>query len=139
MQLQRRRLAPSEIDHELLWLIISLATSLGLSAWLAARLPTPQCVFHSITGHPCVTCGATRAAWQLFHGHFATSFFLNPLAFTVYIAFALFDLYAILVLVTGARRLRFANFTSGERALGRSAAVALLLGNWLYLVVARPF
>lgn len=139
MQLQRRRLAPSEIDHELLWLVISLATSFVLSAWLAAHLPTPQCVFYSLTGHPCITCGATRAAWQLFHGHFATSFFLNPLAFTVYITVALFDLYAIAVLLTDGPRLRFANLTSNEVTLARSVAVALVIGNWLYLLIARPF
>ena len=139
MQLQRRNLAPSEIDHELVWLLVSLATFLGLSVWLAAHLPTPQCVFHSLTGRPCLTCGATRSAWQLFHGHFIASFFLNPLAFLTYVTVAIFDIYAIVILITRAPRLRFANFTPVEIAVTRSIAIALILGNWLYLLIVRPF
>ena len=54
MRLRVRRLAPGEIDHELIWLSVSLA-SLGLAAaWLAIGLPWPRCMFHEITGFPCV-------------------------------------------------------------------------------------
>src|SRR5205814_9034423 len=70
MQLCRRQLAFGETDHELIWLSVSVA-SLGLAAtWLSLGLPWPQCAFHTITGHPCATCGMTRSAIQFFHGHF---------------------------------------------------------------------
>ena len=139
MQLHWRKPTSPEIDHELLWLCVSLGAFLGLSVWLTAHLPTPQCVFHSLTGLPCVTCGATRAAWQFLHGHFAASFFLNPLAFLAYSSIGIFDLYATAILATRAPRLRLANLTAAEKFFARSAVAALLVGNWLYLVIARPF
>ena len=70
MQLYRHQITAQEIDHELIWLLVSLGTLLGFALWFAARLPMPQCVFHTLTGLPCVTCGATRSAFQFLHGHF---------------------------------------------------------------------
>ena len=102
MQLYRHQITAQEIDHELIWLLVSLGTFLGLALWFAARLPTPQCVFHALTGLPCVTCGATRSAFQFLHGHFVASLFFNPLAFLAYCSVTIFDLYAIVVLITRA-------------------------------------
>ena len=39
----------------------------------------PKCVFHSLTGLDCPGCGATRALYQLVHGHVAAAFRLNPM------------------------------------------------------------
>ena len=139
MQYCRRRLVPQELDHELLWLLVSLGAFLGLAFWLSARLPTPQCAFHSLTGLPCPTCGATRAAWQFLHGHFAASLRFNPLAFLAYCGIVVFDLYALVALILRAPRLRLINFTPNERIFLRSLAVALIAANWLYLLAARPF
>ena len=139
MQPYRHQIAPREIDHELVWLLVSSGTFLGLGLWLNAGLPTPQCAFHTLTGLPCVTCGATRSVFQFLHGHFAASLFLNPLAFFVYGGIAIFDLYAIIVLVTGRSRLRFGNFSRTEKVFVRGIVIALLAGNWLYLLTARPF
>lgn len=139
MQYSSRRLAPQEIDHELLWLLVSLGVFLGLAVWLTARLPTPQCAFHTLTGLPCLTCGATRAAWQFLHGHFAASLVFNPLAFLLYCGVAIFDLYAIAVLIARAPRVRLRNFTRTEKVVARSLGFALLAANWLYLLMARPF
>lgn len=138
MQLHWRKPTPPEIDHEFLWLFVSLGTFLGLSVWWTAHLPTPQCVFHSLTGRPCVTCGATRAAWQFLHGHFAASFFLNPLAFLAYCGVVIFDLYALFVLTTRASRLRIEDLSRAERSLARATAILLVASNWLYLLVAQP-
>jgi hydrogenase-4 membrane subunit HyfE len=102
-------------------------------------LPTPQCAFHSLTGLPCPTCGATRAAWQFLHGHFAASLRFNPLAFLAYCGIVVFDLYALVALILRAPRLRLINFTLNERIFLRSLAVALIAANWLYLLATRPF
>lgn len=134
MQLHWRKPAPHELDHELLWLTASLGAGLALAAWFAAQLPTPRCVFHSITGLPCVTCGATRAAIQFFHGHFEASFLFNPLAFLAFCGLLVFDLYALAVLTARAPRLRIGNFAPAEKLLVRSVVIALCAGNWLYLL-----
>ena len=139
MQYCRHRLPPEEIDHELLWLVISVSTFLALSLWLSAGLATPRCAFRAITGLPCLTCGATRSAWQFLPGHFLTSLRFNPLAFLAYCGIAIFDLYAIAVLIARTPRLRLSNFTRFEKLVVRILVIALLSGNWLYLVVARPF
>ena len=139
MQYCRHRLAAQEIDHELLWLVISLSAFLGLVLWLSAGLATPSCAFRALTGLPCLTCGATRSAWQFLHGHFLTSMRFNPLAFLAYCGIAIFDLYALAVLIARAPRLRLNNFTRTEKLALRILVVAVLSGNWLYLLVARPF
>ena len=139
MQAHRRALAPQEVDHELLWLLVSLGTVAGLALWFAARLPTPHCAFRELTGLPCLTCGATRAANQFLHGHFAASFFFNPLAFLVYCGVVVFDLYAIAVLITRAPRIRVGHLTSAEKHLTRSLAIVCLVSNWFYLLTVRPF
>lgn len=137
MQVCRRSLAPREVDHELLWLLVSLGTFSLAAIWFAARLPTPQCAFHSLTGLPCPTCGATRAAWQFLHGHFATSFFFNPLAFLTYLGLLVFDLYALAVLAARAPRIRFKLFSPLEKRLWLGLALGLVAGNWLYLLTSE--
>jgi hypothetical protein len=139
MQYCRRRLAAHEIDHELLWLLISVSACLALLLWLSAGLATPRCGFRALTGLPCLTCGATRSAWQFLHGQFVTSMRFNPLAFVAYCGIAIFDLYALAVLIARAPRLRLNNFTRGEKLAARIVVVALLSANWLYLLLARPF
>jgi hypothetical protein len=135
MQACRRRHAGNAIDHELLWLVVSLGAVVLLGFWLSLGLPTPRCAFRSLTGLPCPTCGATRAAWQFLHGHFLASFLFNPLAFAAYCIVAAFDLYALAVLILRTQRLRFTGFTSGERAAVRYAVIGLLAANWLYLLL----
>lgn len=138
MQARRRALVPPEIDYELVWLLASLGAIAALTVWFAARLPTPQCAFHALTGLPCLTCGATRAAYQFLQGHFAASFSFNPLAFVTYCAILAFDLYAVLVLLTCAPRVRVTNFSPTEKRFIRVGVLVLLAGNWLYLLAARP-
>ena len=137
MQACRRSLAPRELNHELLWLAVSLGGAALLAVWFALRWPTPQCFFRALTGLPCLTCGATRAAHQFLHGHFAASFFFNPLAFLLFFAVLIFDLYAAVVLVTRAPRIRFQNFSPVEKRLVRSVVLGLLAANWLYLLAAH--
>jgi hypothetical protein len=139
MQVYRRSLARDELDHELIWLLVSLGASFGLVAWLTAGLPLPRCLFHSLTGLPCITCGATRAAREFLHGHLAASFAFNPLAFLGYCGLAVYDVYACAVISLRAPRLRVGGFSPVERRLARSLVILLLAANWLYLLTMRPF
>lgn len=134
MQLTRRRLATNELDHELVWLIVSLC-SLGLAiVWFALRLPWPHCTFLAVTGHPCVTCGATRSAIAFFHADFWSAWKWNPLIFLFLSGLSIFDAYAFAVLVFRAPRLRIVQFTPTQKIVLRFLAVILLLSNWIYLL-----
>ncbi len=134
MRLHIRRLAPGEIDHELIWLGISFV-SLGLAAaWLTIGLPWPRCTFHEITGLPCITCGMTRCAIQFFHAHFLAALKWNPLVFAFLCGLMAFDLYAFGVLVTHAPRLRVA-FGRTQRNYARGIVIGALLLNWIYLLL----
>ena len=135
MQVLRRPLAPGETDHELIWLSISVA-SLGLAAtWFAFGLPWPRCLFHDLTGRPCVTCGMTRSAIQFFHGHFLAAFQWNPLVFATLCGLSIFNAYAFVVLVTRAPRLRVALWTRAEKKYARIILISAFTLNWAYLLL----
>jgi hypothetical protein len=137
VRLSCRRLSPGELDHELIWLSVSLGSLAIAAAWFALRLPWPHCIFLTITGHPCMTCGATRAAIAFFHLDFWSAWKWNPLFFTVLCGLSIFDAYAFAVLVIRAPRLRIVQFTPTEKNFLRLIAVILLLSNWIYLL-SRP-
>jgi hypothetical protein len=138
MRLCRRPLAPGELDHELLWLSVSLS-SLGLAAaWLSLGLPWPQCIFHTITHHPCATCGATRSAMAFFHAQFLTAWKWNPLAFVAYCGLSIFNAYALVVLLARGPRLRVVQLTRMEKGFIRGSIVTLFAINWIYLLIANP-
>jgi hypothetical protein len=135
MPLRVRCLAPGEIDHELIWLSVSIL-SLGLAAaWLTVGLPWPRCAFHEITGLPCVTCGMTRCGIQFFHGHFLTALKWNPLVFSALCGVIAFDLYALFALVTRGRRLRIRFHRPGVKTFGRISIICALALNWIYLLM----
>ncbi len=130
----RHRLAPHEIDHELLWLSVSLG-SLGVAVlWFALGLPWPRCVFHELTGLPCVTCGMTRSAIQFFHGNFLAALRWNPLIFAFLCGVTVFDLYAFTVIAICAPRLRITFQTEAGKNSTRRIVIAALALNWVYLL-----
>src|SRR5437879_13348725 len=129
MRIQSRRLAPGELDHELIWLSVSLGSLAIAAAWFALRLPWPHCIFLAVTGHPCLTCGATRAAIAFFHLDFWSAWKWNPLVFTALCGLSIFDAYAFIVLVIRAPRFRIAQFTSAANTFVRLVAIVLLLSN----------
>jgi hypothetical protein len=81
MRLEWRRPRAGELDAELIWLCVTVASGAIGMVWLALQLPVPQCTFRTLTGVPCVTCGATRAAMALMEGNIVGAFWLNPLVF----------------------------------------------------------
>jgi len=126
------------MNHELIWLSVSSGGLAVAATWLALNLPWPICLFHALTGRPCLTCGATRSALAFFHAHFLAAFEWNPLAFLVYCALTLFNVYAFAVVVTRVPRLRIIRLTPSERKFVRGSAIALLTLNWAYLLLANP-
>lgn len=132
MKIYRHQLARGEIDHELLWLSISLAAFVGAVFWMRLGLAWPRCIFQELTSHPCVTCGATRCAVDFFHGHFISALSWNPLAFFALCALGVFDGYALAVLLAGLPRLRMEMTSPRSANALRITAVAALALNWLY-------
>ena len=138
MLIVRRPLAPGETNHELIWLSVSSSGLVLAATWLALKLPWPICSFHALTGHPCVTCGATRSAIAFFHAHFLAAFEWNPLAFLCYCGLALFNVYAFQVVVLRATPLRIVRLSASERKFFRGFVIGLLTLNWVYLLLANP-
>jgi len=134
VQLKFRHPGPDELDHELIWLSVSLGSLALAIGWFVAGLPWPHCLFHDLTGFPCVTCGATRAGIEFFHGHFAAAWKWNPLVFGFLCALSAYDLYAFAIITTGARRLRIALASAVGKKYARAAVIAALALNWIYLL-----
>jgi hypothetical protein len=134
MQLTWRRLTEHETNHEIIWLSVSVGSLTAASIWLALGLPWPTCVFHELTGWPCLTCGATRCAIAFLRGNFSAAWMWNPLAFLALGAVTLFDLYALIVLVCRAPRLRIVALTQRARNFARLAVIAALGLNWIFLL-----
>src|SRR5438105_15959299 len=99
MQIVRLPLDPGETNPELLWLGVSSGGLVLPASWFALKLPWPICLFHALTGHPCLTCGATRSAVAFFHAHFFAAFQWKPLAFVFYSSLSMFYIYALAVIV----------------------------------------
>jgi Protein of unknown function (DUF2752) len=133
MRLRIRRVGISEIDHELLWLSVSVVSLTIAAAWLAIGLPWPRCVFHELTGLPCVTCGMTRCAIQFFHGHFLAALKWNPLVFTALCGVMAFDLYAFATVTMRAPRLRVSFVTQRAKTFVRVFVILAFALNWFYL------
>ena len=132
-----RQLRPGELDHELIWLAVSLGSLAFAVAWFALGLPWPHCFFHELTGFPCVTCGITRATIEFFHGNLAGALRWNPLGFGLLCALTCYDVYAFAVLATRAPRLRPAINSAVAKKHARLLAIAVLALNWIYLVGHR--
>jgi hypothetical protein len=134
MRLVWRRSPPEEFNHELVWLLVSVAAAAGGAIWLSLGFPTLRCPFLAITGYPCLTCGATRCAIALGHGDFFGAWLWNPLALVALCGVVLFDLYAAIVLLTRAARPRLVDWMSAEKNALRIGAVALIAVNWIFLL-----
>jgi hypothetical protein len=132
-----RRIPPHDFNHELVWLAVSAAAAVGGAIWLRLGLPTLRCPFLAVTGYPCLTCGATRCAIALGHGNFSAAWLWNPLALVALCGLIVFDVYAAVVLIARAPRLRLVNWTRTEKNAVRVVIVALIVVNWIYLLGHR--
>jgi hypothetical protein len=135
MRLERRRLKATELDAELLALVVlGSAGALGV-AWLEMGLPTPACLFHAATGLPCLTCGGTRCVKSLLAGHVDAALEWNPLVFLGVAGAAAFLFYAGVVLVLRLPRVRVVFESAREANLARLAVALAAAANWIYLIL----
>ena len=137
MVIERRPLAGREVDHERLWLSVALAGAALVVLWLAAgheEAPRLICPFRHITGIPCFTCGGTRAVLALARGDMHAAFVWNPLVALSAIAALAWLLYAAVVTVMRAPRVRV-RLAERDRSLFRAAAWMAIAGNWVFLIL----
>ena len=129
-----RQLRTGQLDHELLWLGVSLAAALIAFGWLQLGLPRPACALYQATGWPCPGCGTTRCVQHVFAGSFGEAWRFNPLAFVSLIGLGIYNLYAATVIALRLPRLRF-DTVSGGSALALRVGVFTALGlNWLWVL-----
>jgi hypothetical protein len=128
------RLAPGELDHELIW--GSLGLALGAAALLLSRVPGVglPCWFHALTGRPCMACGMTRAAIALAHADPRAAFLVNPLATVAMLAWGAWSVGALLAVALHLPRPRLVLTHPWEPNALRAITVLLVLLNWSYLI-----
>ena len=115
----------------LLWLVAA-ASAVGLKPlWLALAPHLRPCVFHSLTGIPCPTCGTTRAATAFLHGDLLAAAAANPLAA---IGGFLFVVGAPLAALWAVARWPVPLVPMPLPTWTRIGALALIVANWLYVI-----
>lgn len=94
MRIVRHRLIGNELDHELLWSSMGLMLLLLIGLW-ARFMPVPDlgCMFKTITGYPCVSCGFTRSALALAAGDMWLAVRMNPLLVLIAVAWLMYIPY----------------------------------------------
>jgi len=110
----------------LVWSVFGLAL-----VWLSAHFhwPVQLCLVKRFTGVACPTCGFTRGAISLIHGHISRAWLYNPLLYSV---LALF-FAATAVRIISAHSLRI-NLTGKERSAAWTMAGVLFFVNWAYVI-----
>ena len=120
-------------EHQLalLWLAAAVSAVALRPLWLAAALHLHACVFRSLTGIPCPSCGTTRAATAFLEGDLMTAFINNPLAA---LAGLLFVVGAPIAVIWTTAKMSVPSLSNPLPTRVRIGAVFLIAANWLYLI-----
>jgi len=129
-----RQIKNSEIDHELIWLSVSIACLIGGIVWINLSIPVPQCIFKSVTGIPCPTCGTTRCIIYILSGEFQKAFKINPLAYIGILFIIIYNCYALITVVFRLPRFRDITLTGHSKFAIRTLIILIFIGNWFYLI-----
>jgi hypothetical protein len=116
----------------LLWFAASVSAIVLRPLWLAAAPHLHACVFRSLTGIPCPSCGTTRAATAFLEGDLMTAFINNPLAA---LAGLLFVVGAPIAVIWTTAKMSIPSLSNPLPPWVRIGAVFLIAANWLYLIV----
>lgn len=101
--------------------------------WWGGVLPG-LCPLREVTGIPCPTCFGTRAVTALMAGDWRTSLRLNPMVGAAAIGLIAYLPFSIATIVGAWPRPRLATLDTAGAA---RSGVALVLANWIYLLIAH--
>ena len=127
-----RSATKDERQLALLWLAAAVSAIVLRPLWLAASPHLGSCVFRSLTGIPCPSCGTTRAATAFLQGDLMTAFINNPLAA---LAGLLFVVGAPIAVIWTTAQWPVPSLSNPLPLWVRIGAVFLIAANWLYLIV----
>jgi hypothetical protein len=124
-----------ELNLPLIYLMVVGACGVFLYAlYFFNRLPQFPCVFKAVTGHPCPTCGSTRAVLNLLTFNISTAFRCNPLVFLGSTAFIAWVLYGFYMFFSG-KKIKVTLSKNESFFLRLGLAIVFIL-NWIYLIAA---
>ena len=126
-----RRVSLEERQLAFLWLAAAASAIALRPLWLAFAPLLRPCVFRSLTGVPCPTCGTTRAAAAFLDGNVIAAFTANPLAAA---AGLIFVAGAPLATLWAIARWPVPVVPTPIPTWVRVGAVALIAINWLYVL-----
>lgn len=93
----------------------------------------PPCAFKLLTGHNCLSCGATRSTLSLLHGHLLTAIYYNPL----YLVFLCWLFYLYLRLVISLIRRPYQKYSF---RLSVPLAIAIAISVIIFVIIRNmPF
>jgi hypothetical protein len=116
------------LSVHVVWMFILLIV-LGSSRFL----PHNQCLFHDITGYPCLSCGISRAADALFDGDILGMIYYNPLAVLFCAGLFFFSLFKLIEFIFNFRVFISAN--NKVALVVRIGVITSIIANWAFLIV----
>ena len=114
-----------------LWLAAAVSAVALRPLWLALAPVLRPCIFRSLSGIPCPTCGTTRAATAFLDGDLSAAFAANPLAAA---AGLLFIAGAPLAALWAIARLPMPVVPKPLPGWMRIGVVVLIVANWLFVM-----
>ena len=114
-----------------LWLAAAVSVLALRPLWMAIAPLLRPCVFRSLTGVPCPTCGTTRAATAFLDGNLLAAFAANPLAAAMGL---LFVVGAPIATLWAIAQWPLPLLPTPLPRWVRIGAVAVIAGNWLYVI-----
>jgi hypothetical protein len=116
-----------------LWLAAAASAVSLRPLWLTIAPLLRPCIFRSLTGVPCPSCGTTRAAMAFLDGDIVAALAANPLAA---VSGLIFVIGAPLAVLWAAARWPVPVLATPVPGWARVGAVALVAANWLYVISA---
>jgi len=131
IKIEKSRTYPFYIIYGIITLLI--LTAARLTQPLAFH---PNCLFKSLTGFPCLTCGMSRLLINLSHFKILTAFYFNPLIFIGIIIILILMLFALISYLFHLPHYHLILTKTEKRLLLAFIILAVLL-NWSYLFLSK--